>query len=128
MSGTDTITQCVVLSYTKDFKFSDLLESLGLEQHVTQPTHIHDHTLDLAMTRKIEDIFASPPRAYRYFSDHAAVRCDVFISKPSFQTRIIKFRKTKSVVAESLWNDVFLQGHVIEAIAIPSPHWTWMYL
>ena len=27
-------------------KFLDLLESLGLEQHVTKSTHIHDHILD----------------------------------------------------------------------------------
>ena len=80
---------------TDALKFLDLLESLGLEQHVTEPTHIRGHTLDLVITRKIEDILASPPRACRYFSDHAAVHCDVAISKPSFQTRIIKSRKTK---------------------------------
>ena len=53
---------------TDALKFLDLLESLGLEQHVTEPTHIDGYTLDLVMTRKIEDIFASPPRACRYFS------------------------------------------------------------
>ena len=95
---------------TDALKLLDLLESLGLEQHVTEPTHIHGHTLDLVMTRKIEDILASPPRACRYFSDHAAVRCDVAVSKPSFQTRIIKFRKTKSLDAKSLSNDVVLTG------------------
>ena len=89
---------------TDALKFLDLLESLGLEQHVTEPTHIRGHTLDLVITRKIEDILASPPRACRYFSDHAAVHCHVAISKPSFQTRIIKFRKTKSLDAESLSN------------------------
>ena len=77
---------------------------------MTEPTHIRGHTLDLVITRKIEDILASPPRACRYFSDHAAVHCHVAISKPSFQTRIIKFRKTKSLDAESLSNDVVLTG------------------
>ena len=95
---------------TDALKFLDLLESLSLDQHVTEPTHIRGHTLDLVITRKIEDILASPPRACRYFSDHAAVHCDVAISKPSFQTRIIKFRKTKSLDAESLSNDVVLTG------------------
>ena len=46
---------------TDALKFLDLLESLGLEQHVTEPTHIRGHTLDLVITRKIEDILASPP-------------------------------------------------------------------
>ena len=60
---------------------------------MTETTHIHGHTLDLVITRKIEDILASPPRAFRYFSDHAAAHCDVAIIKPSFQTRAIEFRK-----------------------------------
>ena len=32
-------------------KFLDLLESLGLEQHVTEPTHIFGHR-DLVITRR----------------------------------------------------------------------------
>ena len=33
-------------------KFLDLIDSLGLQQHVNKPTHIHKHTLDLVITRK----------------------------------------------------------------------------
>ena len=53
-------------------KFKDLLESLG-------------HTLDLVITRKMEDTIARPPRVFRYFSDRAAVHCDININKPAFQ-------------------------------------------
>jgi hypothetical protein len=35
---------------TDAMKFLDLLESLGLEQYVTQPIHIHGHTLDLIIS------------------------------------------------------------------------------
>ena len=35
-------------------KFLDLLESLGLKQHVTEPTHIFGHRLDLVITRRTE--------------------------------------------------------------------------
>lgn len=31
-------------------KFMDLLESVGLEQHVRGPTHTHGHILDLVIT------------------------------------------------------------------------------
>lgn len=31
---------------TDAIKFIDLLESYGLQQHVTSPTHKHDHTLE----------------------------------------------------------------------------------
>ena len=65
-------------------KFVDLLESLGLEQHVSGPTHTHSHTLDLVITRKMENIIACPPRNCRYFSYHAVVHCDININKPAF--------------------------------------------
>ena len=40
-------------------KFLDLLESLGLEQHVTEPTHIFGHRLDLVITRRTETLLGS---------------------------------------------------------------------
>ena len=52
-------------------KFLDLLESLGLKQHVTEPTHIFDHRLDLGST----------PRSGRYLSHHSAVCCSIRINK-----------------------------------------------
>ena len=55
-------------------KFKDLLESLG-------------HTLDLVITRKMENTIARPPRVFRYFSDRAAVHCDININKPAFQKK-----------------------------------------
>ena len=38
-------------SDTEAKKFCDMLDSLGLEQHVKHPTHIQGHTLDLVITR-----------------------------------------------------------------------------
>lgn len=35
--------------------FRDLLDAMGLVQHVKQPTHIHGHTLDLIITRQSDD-------------------------------------------------------------------------
>ena len=59
-------------------KFRDLLESLSLE-------HTHGHTVDLVITRKMENTIARPPRVCRYLSDRAAVHCDININKPAFQ-------------------------------------------
>lgn len=39
-------------------RFRDLLDSVGLLQHVKQPTHFHGHTLDLLTTRQSDDIIA----------------------------------------------------------------------
>ena len=33
-------------------QFRDLLDSMGLQQHLKRPTHIHGHTLDLLITRQ----------------------------------------------------------------------------
>lgn len=42
-------------------QFRDLLDSMGLQQHVKQPTHIHGHTLDLLITRQSDVIIAKEP-------------------------------------------------------------------
>ena len=62
-------------------KFLDLLESLGLEQHVTEPTHIFGHRLDLVITRRTETLLGSTPRSCRYLSHHSAVCCSIRINK-----------------------------------------------
>ena len=54
-------------------KFCDLLESVGLRQHVNQATHVNDHTLDLIITRFSDDIMDGRPGIDRFISDHAAV-------------------------------------------------------
>ena len=38
--------------------FRDLLDAMGLVQHVKQPTHILSHTLDLIITRQSDDLIA----------------------------------------------------------------------
>ena len=57
-----------------------LLESVGLEQHVNQPTHIRGHALDLIITRKVNEIIRSPwpPYVDRYFSHHGSVVCSIW--------------------------------------------------
>ena len=43
--------------------FLDLLTSIGLKQHVTVPTHISGHTLDLLITRENDPVISSVPVA-----------------------------------------------------------------
>ena len=89
-------------------KFVDLLESLGLEQQVSGPTHTHGLTLDLVITWKMENIIACPPRVCPYFSDHAAVHCDININKPAFRAKKISYRKVKAVDMDCLKRDLAL--------------------
>ena len=89
-------------------QFLDLLESLGLEQHVTEATHIFGRTLDLVITRCVckcnltETLLGSTPRSFRYLSDHSAVRCSIRINKPAPQAKRVTYRNTKGAF---LWHD-----------------------
>ena len=86
--------------------FLDLLESLGLQQHVTDPTHIHGHILDLIITRMAENVIREKPQVDQYFSDHASVLCKLVFDKPCFARKKINYRKIKSVDVPTLVNDL----------------------
>ena len=77
--------------------FLDLLESLGLQQHVREPTHIHGHTL--------ENIILDTPKADHYLSDHAVILCKLTSSKPLITVKEVKYRRTKSVDISALSRD-----------------------
>ena len=97
-----------VLSDPDTRKFLDLLYSLGLEQHVDQPTHIHGHTLDLAITSKASSIIQTSPRVDRYFSDHGSVVhvCNLKLRKPTYKVKTISYRKLKSVDMDRFNDDL----------------------
>ena len=86
--------------------FRDLLESFGLQQHVTHPTHIHGHTLDLIITRQSDQLIKSTPRVDRFISDHASILCSLRSSAPSFTTKIVSYRKLKAINIELLNDDL----------------------
>ena len=93
----------MIVTLQKDL---DLLESFSPQQHVTGSTHIHGHTLDLVITRQSDQIVISTPRIDRYFFYHASVLCHLHSIKPSFSTRILSFRKLKSVNIKTLNDDL----------------------
>ena len=70
-------------------KLLDLLESVGLRQHVTQPTHVHGHTLDLFITRHSDQIVQDPPQTDRFISDHASLLCKLLHDKPAVTTNVV---------------------------------------
>ena len=86
----------------------DLLNSMGMVQHVKQPTHIHGHTLDLIISWQTDDIVDSEPLPERYFSDHAAMICKLSGAKPPLRIKHVEYRKLKSIditkLKEDIWN------------------------
>ena len=86
--------------------FIDLLASMGLKQHITEPTHIGGHTLDLLITREHDSVILDVPVVDRYLSDHAAVLCQLNSVKPRQVVKEISYRKIKSINVDILRSDL----------------------
>jgi len=62
-------------------RLKQLLQSFDCRQHVTGPTHVNGHTLDLVITRTDTDI--SELRVGAMISDHALIRFTLCVKKSS---------------------------------------------
>ena len=91
---------------TDAIKRIDLLESCGLQQHVASPTHKHDHTLDLILSRQSDQLLGNTPHISRYFSDHATVLCSIRSDKPPLSVQKVSYQKLQSVNVVSLNEDL----------------------
>ena len=79
--------------------FCDMLESMGLQQHVSGPTHRAGHTLDLLITRNCDDPLVSNVRTDSWLSDHVTVLCNLHLKEPDscFVERTFRIIKNISV-------------------------------
>lgn len=75
----------------------ELLESLGLEQHVHEPTQESNHTLDLIISRRGDSMILNSPKQTHFISDHSFVQCQLSHPKPSLEQRKISYRKLKMI-------------------------------
>ena len=90
-------------------KFLDCINSFGLQQLVTEPTHIKGHTLDLLFTNQpdpeknwVTDVLIHPDMP----SDHFGISCIIGQDKPAKRTKTIKSRKLKGIVIDDLRLDI----------------------
>lgn len=56
--------------------FLDLLEYVGLQQHVASPTHESGHTVDLIITRQCDSLLFTVFVSDYFLSDHCPLLCD----------------------------------------------------
>ena len=84
----------------------DLLDSLGLCQHVTQSTHELGHTIDLIITRQSDSIIHGSPTTDRLFSDHLTVLTTLRATKPAITSKELVYRKIKSADLDTFRNDL----------------------
>ena len=87
-------------------KFLDLLDSLGLAQHVRTSTLELGHLLDLIITRETSILVGNMPISDCYLSDHCTVLCDLTIRKPSLSVRKVLCRKIKTIDINAFKEDL----------------------
>ena len=78
-------------------RFTDLLRSFDLKQHVNGITHKDGHTLDLVITRSDDSLIRKLSIRDPAISDHRAVHCELNLQKPIYAKKTVQYRKLRSI-------------------------------
>ena len=62
-------------------RFRDILSNHALCQHVSGPTHMAGHMLDLIITQSVDNIVSNTVVS-DFLTDHAAIHCHLHLPKP----------------------------------------------
>jgi hypothetical protein len=99
----------------KDAKrFLKILDSLGMTQHVNEPTHQQGHTLDVVISRDSDKLIRQVQVLNQEISDHSAVCFNLCTEKPPNLMKNVKYRKLRSINTETFKFDLAnssLQNH-----------------
>ena len=68
-------------------EFRKPIFSLNLDQHITEPTHIHGHVLDLVLTRSMVNIVNNLLAHAPEISDHSPITLILPYHKPIAEKR-----------------------------------------
>ena len=86
--------------------FKDLLESAGLEQHITVPTHRSGHTLDLIIDRQEDTKLSEFCVLDDLPSDHSCLICSIAFAKPVASKSQYKQRQLRDIDMEAFKRDI----------------------
>ncbi len=86
--------------------FCDILESVGLQQHIHEPTHRDGHTLDLLITRKSENCVRDTSIISGLPSDHKAVLASLDFSRPGTSKKLVAYRKLREIDIDAFKKDI----------------------
>jgi hypothetical protein len=89
--------------------FIELINSTGLHQCVSNPTHTSGHTLDVVLTRD-SDTLHNLSVQDDLLSDHSTVFFEFNTVKPPVPKKEIQFRKLKSIDIEKFKSDIIESG------------------
>ena len=86
-------------------KFTDMLGSLGIEQHVNKPTHMSGHTLDVIMCRDTDNL-VQEVQVGDLITDQHLLLCNVHHPKPHLHKTKIITRAFRSIDLPSFRTDI----------------------
>ena len=89
--------------------FIDTMQALGLDQHVTFPTHRSNNTLDLVFSECLSTYKILSCKSEPYLSDHTSVEFLLSVKKEHVVNKCITIRKFKSINVPSLIEDLQLE-------------------
>nr|XP_054755564.1 uncharacterized protein LOC129261530 [Lytechinus pictus] len=84
----------------------DLLESCGLKQVISEPTHTRGHTLDLLIVRESEGITDNIRVLPAMPSDHAAITFTAALARPPVSRQQVHHRKLRCIDYEQFSRDI----------------------
>ncbi|XP_070552127.1 uncharacterized protein [Ptychodera flava] len=90
-------------------KLHDLLECIGLQQHVHTSTHVKEHTLDLLVTRKTDQHLHSVRTDNSLISDHSLVHFKLKVQRPANTMLKISRRSYDKMDGADLHNKLSLK-------------------
>ncbi|XP_063966102.1 uncharacterized protein LOC135156767 [Lytechinus pictus] len=86
--------------------FNDIISSANFSQLVAGPTHEAGHTLDLILTRALDNFVDEVKTSNPLPSDHAVVECWLNLSKPEQHKVKVKFRKFRDMDIDAFRSDI----------------------
>ena len=89
-----------------DRKFMELMDTFGLLQHITTPTYVSGHILDLTISRSSNDINVLPSKSTYYISDHCFTECQLSIPGPNMLVKEVSYRKFKQIDMDNFRSDI----------------------
>ena len=99
---------------TNTMKFNEMLETFGLKQHVSTPTHSSNHILDLLITRSTTDINILSIESTLYLSDHCFVECKLSIRRPMHPKKEVSYREMNKINLDDFKADLSCVNYLCE--------------
>ena len=87
----------VDLNTSAAVKFKETLKVFNLLQHVTTPTHIDGHTLDLLISREDDDLEITRPVTDTLISDHFSILSGVNLPRTGHVYKTLTFRNIRDI-------------------------------